>query len=113
METRTRNFASTLRHGQLQALTGPRALQVPRGRLWVTVDGSPEDQVLEAGEQAHFGPGAAVVAYALSAEAAFVVQPLPRPGPTGWRRWAPRGLRLALERAGLRRHAPRTSVLQP
>lgn len=97
-----------LRRSELVRLQGPLDLCACRGTLWITVDGRTEDLVLEAGQEARFGRGTALVVYALSDDACFTVHS--RAGaPASWRQ------RLARAALGLlqRWHAARTSVLYP
>jgi hypothetical protein len=57
-------------------LAAPLELQARAGTLWVTIDGDPEDIVLEPGDRRRFDAPAALLVYALGGRAALQVRPL-------------------------------------
>jgi hypothetical protein len=74
------------RHHSLR-LKAPLALQARAGTLWVTIDGDPQDIVLEAGDLRCFDAPAALLVHAIAGDAAlelFPLAPAPRRGLTGW-----------------------------
>jgi hypothetical protein len=56
-------------------LVGPPKLRAERGTLWVTVDGSPDDILLEAGDSRCFAAGDRVLVHALGGDAEFRAWP--------------------------------------
>jgi Protein of unknown function (DUF2917) len=56
-------------------LDGAACLRVTQGRLWLTIDGEPDDRVLEAGDRIALPPKAHALAQALGAPTIFTVQP--------------------------------------
>jgi Protein of unknown function (DUF2917) len=63
------------RHHSLH-LKAPVALQARAGTLWVTIDGDPQDIVLEAGEARCFDAPAALLVHAIAGDATLRVRPL-------------------------------------
>ena len=75
----------TLDRDHAAMLRGATRVHVTHGSLWLTVDGEPDDHIIESGHEVALPPGARVLVQALQAPARAVVL-----RPASW-----------LERAGL------------
>jgi hypothetical protein len=80
-----------LERNRMLHLKAPVELQARAGTLWVTIDGDPQDFVLEPGDLRHFDTPAALLVYAVGGSADLQVRPLgpaPRRGVAAWlSRW--------------------------
>jgi quercetin dioxygenase-like cupin family protein len=78
-------------------LHGAQRLRVACGTLWLTIDGEPDDRVLERGDSLTLPPGAHALVQALDAPARAVLNPAPR----WWERVARAWHAAAAPRAGV------------
>ncbi len=96
-------FVRRLRKSQVQRFLAPQqlCLRAEHGTLWVTVDGDPEDYVLDPGQSRTFDQSAPMMVTALGGDAVLSavpssalsapMRPQVRSGlqawPTSWLRW--------------------------
>ena len=91
--------AQRLGRSEVRRFDQPVLLRAESGTLWVTVDGEPEDIVLEPGEARAFDGRARVLATALGSDVVFSARPGRAPARRlrwpGWAAWATPKLRAA------------------
>ena len=94
MTTTVFDAGSTERHSvdrdRSVKLEGPVRVQARGAALWITVDGSPDDTILEPGQLAEFGVADRVLVSAIGAPAVACVTRPAASWRDRWRAWAAR-----------------------